>query len=74
MNIMRVIRLATKKIPPTALLPRGGHRSLYGKKLTDMMSVFEAIDQDNSGGITVRFSSDLHCFWWLFLVTDLGLF
>ena len=23
----------------------GGHRQLYGKKLTDMMSVFEAIDR-----------------------------
>jgi Ca2+-binding EF-hand superfamily protein len=52
-NVMRVLRLATKPIPPSALMPKGGHRKLYGKKLTDTMSVFEAIDRDNSGSITL---------------------
>ena len=31
--------------PLTVLPCAGGHRQLYGKKLTDMMSVFEAIDR-----------------------------
>eukprot|EP01043_Picozoa_sp_COSAG02_P039484 COSAG02_NODE_3121_length_7326_cov_29.940501_5_plen_1210_part_00 len=53
-NIMRVLRLATKPFPPSTLRPRGGHRTLYGKKLTDQLSVFEAIDKDSSGDITVE--------------------
>ena len=31
--------------PLTVLPCAGGHRQLYGKKLTDMISVFEAIDR-----------------------------
>lgn len=53
-NVMRVLRLATMPIPPSTLRPRGGHRTLYGKKLVDQMSVFNAIDRDGSGEITIE--------------------
>ena len=46
--------------PLTVLPCAGGHRQLYGKKLTDMMSVFEAIDRCAATTTTTAYTLPSH--------------